>query len=119
MTKHILTSLAIIGMATTAAPLAAQAEFVGPGVSESIKTVADAKNAYDDTYVELTGHIVNKVEDETYMFRDDSGDIMIEIDDDDFRGQKVTPETTIMIKGEVDKGWGDLEIDVEWLEIKK
>ena len=63
MTKTILTSLAILGVATTAAPFAAQAQFIGPGVSESIKTVADAKNAYDDTYVELTGNIVNKVED--------------------------------------------------------
>ena len=104
-------------MATTAVPFAAQAQFIGPGVSESIKTVADAKNAYDDTYVELTGHIVNKVEDETYMFRDSSGDIKIEIEDEDFRGQEVTPETTVTIKGEVDKGWGDVEIDVDSLEV--
>ena len=117
MTKHIFTSLAILGMATAAAPLTAHAQFKGPGVSESITTVADAKNAYDDTYVELTGHIVNKVKDETYMFRDDSGDIMIEIDDEDFRGQEVTPETTVTIKGEVDKGWGDVEIEVDMVKI--
>ncbi|GHA95950.1 hypothetical protein GCM10009069_18530 [Algimonas arctica] len=72
MTKHILASMAVLGMATSIAPLSAQAQFTGPGVSESITTVADAKNAYDDTYVELTSHIVNKVKDETYMFRDGS-----------------------------------------------
>ena len=111
--------MAILGMATTIAPLSAQAQFQGPGVSASITPVADAKNAYDDTYVELTGHIVNKVKDETYMFRDSSGDIMIEIDDDDFRGQKVTPQMTVTIKGEVDKGWGDLKIDVERLDVEQ
>ncbi|GHA95956.1 hypothetical protein GCM10009069_18540 [Algimonas arctica] len=43
---------------------------------------------------------------------------MIEIDDDDFRGQQVTPQMTVSIKGEVDKG-GDLKIDVERLDVER
>jgi|GEM_PF-300138 len=118
MLKRILLSAALVGSTAAAVPTLATAQFTGPGATETLSTVSAVKNAYDDAYVELDGYIVNKVRDEEYMFRDDSGEIMIEIDDEDFRGQAVTPQTEVTIKGEVDKDWNDVKIDVDMIELK-
>ena len=68
-------------------------------------TVAKAKSSWDETPVVLTGHIVSRAggDHEHYLFRDATGEIVVDIDDDLFVGRTVTPETTIRIYGEVDK----------------
>lgn len=83
-----------------------------PGAEEM--TVAQARNMPDDTYVILTGNLVSKVGDETYIFRDRSGEIRVEIDDKYFRGLEIGPNDTVRITGEVDKDFGkNIEIDVK------
>ena len=87
--------------------------FTGPSTGPS--TVAKAKEMPDDHYVVLRGNIVEKTRKEHYLFRDETGSITIEIDDDDWRGLTVTPEDTVEIGGEVDKGWRSIKIDVDWV----
>lgn len=94
-----------------------KAGFSGPGSDNGV-TVQAAKNMRDDAHVTLTGSIVKRLGDEKYLFRDATGEITVEIDDDDFRGQHVTPQNTIRIIGEVDKEFGRAtEIDVDRLEV--
>ncbi len=111
-------ALAVMTLALTQ-PLMAKDSNKGGFVEEtiSIVSVADAKNMKDDAYVVLQGTIQQNLGDENYLFKDDSGTVVIEIDDDDWNGVTVGPQDVVIIKGQVDKGWTNVEIDVD--EISK
>jgi len=93
--------------------------FEGPGVASSATTVKQALSMSDDSMVVLVGKIVNSLGDEKYTFRDNTGEVIIEIDDEDWHGVKVTPEDTIEIVGEVDKEFMEkTKIDVKSFTVK-
>jgi uncharacterized protein (TIGR00156 family) len=77
--------------------------FAGPGPGNSALTVKDALKQRDDSWVVLQGRIVASLGDEKYTFQDATGSVVVEIDDDEWRGITVTPETTLEISGELDK----------------
>ena len=102
-----------------AAPQAAGG-FEGPGVVSSAMTIKQALSMPDDSIVVLTGKIVNALGDEKYLFRDGTGEVVIEIDDDEWYGVKVTPENTIEITGELDKEFLErTKIDVKSFVVKQ
>lgn len=113
--KLFLSSLVM----ATVLSLTAQAQFKKGGFTgpvaggDTLISVEQAKALKDDSPVKLQGNIVQKVGSEKYLFKDKSGSIEIEIDDEDWQGQEVGPEDTVLIEGEVDKGWTSVEIDVE------
>ena len=91
--------------------------FVGPNVVQ-ITTVKDVSELRDDTDVFMQGKIVNSLGDERYTFVDETGEIIVEIDNEDWNGVVVTPETIVKIYGEVDKGWfKKTKIDVDSINI--
>ncbi|UOO82156.1 NirD/YgiW/YdeI family stress tolerance protein [Uruburuella testudinis] len=78
------------------------------------QTVAAAKKLADDHKVVLEGSIVKKTGHEHYEFRDASGSVTVEIDDDDWRGLSVTAADKVRIEGEVEhKRGGQVEIEVD------
>lgn len=89
--------------------------FSGPSVE--IITVENAKGMEDDTFVILRGNITKSLGDDMYIFTDGTGTINIEIDEDEWNGVTVGPEDVVEIRGEIDKGWASIEIDVD--QIKK
>ena len=92
--------------------------FKGPTKSKRIiRDVISALNASDDTKVELTGNLTMSLGDEDYMFQDATGEISVEIDDDLWFGRTVTPDNTIIIRGEVEKDWNNTSIDADSLEV--
>ncbi|WP_299805196.1 YgiW/YdeI family stress tolerance OB fold protein [uncultured Shewanella sp.] len=119
--KKVLLVSALILLSSSA--FAAQAHeqkggFIGPS-NVNVQTVAVALDAKDDTPVTLTGYIVSGLGDEEYTFRDDTGEIIIEIDDHDWNGVEATPETKVVIQGEVDSGWSYSTIDVDTVKLAK
>lgn len=92
--------------------------FAGPkGDTDMQATVEQAKNLNDEAYVTMKGNIVKKIGNEKYLFKDNTGTIEIEIDDDDWNGLVVAPEDVVIIEGEVDKGWYDIEIEVDQVKV--
>ena len=92
--------------------------FQGPGISDS--TVADALKLPDDTPVVLKGKIEKSLGNEKYQFSDGTGVIVVEIDNEEWRGLTVTPENTIEIKGEIDKEMLSApEVDVDMVSLVK
>lgn len=85
--------------------------FSGPG--PAISTVEQAKSMRDDAHVALRGTIVQHLGKDKYQFRDATGTITVEIDDDKWNGQTVGPQDTVELHGEVDKDWNSVEIDVD------
>ena len=91
--------------------------FKGPGLQPS--TVAEALGYSDDTPVVLVGKIERSLGDEKYLFKDSSGTVTVDIDNDDWRGITVTPNDTVVIEGEVDKDFFKTQIDVDTVRLKK
>ena len=91
--------------------------FQGPGLSST--TVAEALKMGDDTAVVLEGKIEKSLGKEQYLFSDNTGSVTVEIDNDDWRGMTVTPNDTVILRGEVEKDFFKTEIDVDVIELKK
>ncbi len=98
------------------ASTSAYAQFEGPG-APNVKTVAEAEKAAEDTRVTLTGRITAKVRSESYRFKDDTGELEAEIEEELWQGRKLTPDMPIRISGVVDREpWG-VTVEVDSLEI--
>ena len=115
--RALLASLMVLALA-----LPASAAFEGPdekSAADSVNTAARALRAPDDAPCVLEGRIMARLpKEEHYRFQDASGSIPVEIDDELFAGQKVTPDSKVRLRGEVDvNDHGDREIEVKALEI--
>lgn len=84
--------------------------------SEAIATVKQVMEMRDDIPVIVKGHIVQRMGDEMYLFEDATGTIRVEIDDDEWRGQTITPTDTVKLYGEVDRGIFKTEIEINYVE---
>lgn len=95
-----------------------QAEIVSPYVISSIEKV---RQMPDETYVTVQGHIIAQKghDKEKFLFKDDSGEIMVEVDKKVWRHQPVTPETTVKILGELDQSRDPHRVKIEavYLEV--
>ncbi len=101
--KKVLLTLLCMGVALPALAKDKAKGFVFIPKNAVIETVADAKNKSDETMIILQGQIAKALGDEKYMFTDKTGEIIIEIDNDDFNGVTVTEGEMIEISGEIDK----------------
>lgn len=89
--------------------------FTGPR-AQGVNTVAGALKAWDDTMVTLRGKIIRQVGHEKYEFADNTGSIIVDIDDDDWYGLSVGPNDVVEIYGEVDaEAFRRNEIDVKMI----
>lgn len=110
-----LLSTSVLGLAVGVS-FNAMAAFQGP--EAGVTTVTEALKMRDDSPVVLTGQIEKSLGNEKYQFKDATGTVVIDIDDEDWRGVDVTPANTITIRGEVDKDMFTTEIDVDSVELK-
>lgn len=99
----LVTALALPLLATSVSAKNKNKGFVFVPQEMAVETVADAKDKADDTIVVLQGYIAKSLGDDKYAFTDKTGEIIIEIDDDEFDGVSVTSGEMIEIMGEVDK----------------
>ena len=79
-----------------------------------IISVSEIANLPDETYVTLKGNITGKSGNEMYIFTDNSGTIALEIDGDTWEGINVTPDSIVIIEGEIDKNINEptiIEVD--------
>ncbi|UMZ12571.1 NirD/YgiW/YdeI family stress tolerance protein [Pseudomonas sp. MPFS] len=93
--------------------------YTGPG-AQAVTTVAAVKDASDDTPVVLQGYVTKKLDnDDKYEFKDSSGTITVEIDDENLPAVAFNEKTLVKLTGEVEKGLMKREIDVDLVEILK
>lgn len=71
-------------------------------VSVQLVTVQQSKQMADETWVKLRGHVVKALGDEKYQFRDKTGVMVVEIDDDLWQGRAVTAAMQLTLIGELD-----------------
>lgn len=111
--------ISLVFIALLAATSAAQAQYTGPSTVKTSSTVAEVLKApVDDQQVLLRGRLVEKISKDKYRFVDASGEIRVEIDTEDFRGQTVSEKSTVEIVGEVETSFvKSPQIDVQRLTV--
>ncbi|WP_409261372.1 YgiW/YdeI family stress tolerance OB fold protein [Pseudomonas putida] len=92
------------------------AGYTGPGAL-SVTTVAAAHDAADDTPVVLQGYVTKINNDDKYEFKDNTGTITVEIDDEDLPPTPFNDKTKVKLTGEVEKHLMSREVDVDIVEI--
>ena len=112
--------LAAAGCAALVFTGIAAAQYTGPTgttASMSVKQILD--DPRDDQKVTVRGHLLRQIDDDEYIFSDGTGEIVVEIDDDDFpRGETVDERTVVELFGEVDvDNRRDPEIEVDNVRI--
>lgn len=82
-----------------------------------ISKVSDVATMPDDSIVYIQGMIVQDLGDENYLFKDDSGTINIEIDEDLVENNQIVGEAMMFITATVDKDGNITTLDAEEIDI--
>lgn len=112
----IAKTLVAASVALTAALATANTAVNQQAISTPVMTVKQALAAKDDTKVQVKGYVVKAIGDEKYQFRDATGSITVDIDDDLWHGKPIAANTPVTLIGEVDvdyKPTKRVEIDVD------
>lgn len=80
-------------------------------LSKEPTKVADAATWQDDQVIVLEGQILKQVGKEEFVFKDDSGELTLEIERKAWHGQTVTPNDKVKVIAEVEKSWGKTEVE--------
>ncbi len=91
---------------------AAPGGFGAPAGANATTVQQVIQNGYDDQKVTLTGRMTNFIGHESYEFTDDTGRILIKLDDDR-NWSHIKKDQLITIYGEVDRENNNIEIDVK------
>jgi len=83
----------------------------------SATTVEKAKQLPNNSWVILKGHIIKQTGKKDYIFKDNTGEVKIEIDHRRWMGQTISPDDLVEISGAVDKDWNSFEIEVKSIKI--
>lgn len=98
--------------AISGAALAKDGGFTGPD-DATPATAAQAAGLKDDTHVRMVGRLVRSLGDENYEFEDDTGMLVVEIDDEAWQGESFGPDVRVELIGELDSDGGKTELDVD------
>ncbi|MCU1204732.1 stress-induced protein YgiW [Stenotrophomonas maltophilia] len=112
-------TLALIATTLSLLSAGAFAQYTGPGATDAVTTVAEARAQRDDQPVVLRGTLVARIGHQRYRFKDATGEIDVEIDDKDLPShQAVSPTTVVELHGEVDTHrFKPTDIDVEYVAV--
>lgn len=120
--KKLITLASIFTVATASAGFTGNENTQRGGFSggpmPDVVSAQAALAAADNTPVALTGKIVRQLDDDEFIFRDASGEIKIEVEDEAWKGQNITPNDKITIQGKVDTN-GARPSEIEVYQIKK
>lgn len=114
--KALLSAIALSSLAFAAYADSERGGFKGPDNYKFV-TVAQALQLPDDTDVRVEGYLVRSLGDEKYELQDDTGVMIVEIDDDDWDGVEATPDTRVRIHGEIDKDRGETELEADNIQV--
>ncbi|WP_051218984.1 YgiW/YdeI family stress tolerance OB fold protein [Oceanobacter kriegii] len=113
------TAAALTLVAAASLPSVASAEYLGPDhvTGKNLQQILD--NPKDDQPVQLSGYLVRKIGEETYVFSDGKQEINAEIESEDFPAQPFDENTPVLIVGEIDYDrLRGIEVDVDRLTIQ-
>ena len=109
--KKFLSILMLVGI-STGIVFATHGGFKD-SVAPKKSTVAEILKMNNNSYVSVQGNIVKRISDDKYSFKDSTGTITIEIDDDKWGGVNAGTQDKLELIGEVEKKYNTTELDVD------
>jgi len=94
-------------------PAPAELTDLRSGAQKDVTTVAEAKAMRDGTKVTLEGYILKELEDGHYRFRDDTGNINVEISKKVWGDLKLDPKAKVRLTGKIDRSDNKVRV-VAW-----
>ncbi len=92
------------------------AQFTGENTHQNGSKAISIEKALtlnDDAPATLRGNIVKQISKDKYLFRDSTGEIVVEIDKDEWGGVTVGPSDTVELTGEIDRDKKKVEFDAD------
>lgn len=86
--------------------------------SKAVKNIKEIQAAKDKSFVMLEGKITKQIGKKDFIFQDSTGEIEIEVNRHAWRGQTITPNDTVELRGFLDKEWDKTEVEIKQI-IKK
>ena len=79
----------------------------------AVVTVKEAQLLNDDTYVSLRGQITDRLTDDEYTFKDETGTMVVEIDNDKWCSRSFRLNENLELTGEIEKKSNSVKLDVD------
>ena len=86
--------------------------FNGESAVYSVSTIKEVLNMYDEQIATIQGNIVKRLSKDKYLFKDKSGEMIVEIDYKYWAGLHVNEKDILQLTGKVDKDYNDITLDV-------
>lgn len=86
------------------------AGFTGQNARYSIK---DALKQPDNSYVTVQGSIVKKLSSDKYLFKDTTGTMTVEIDNEKWGNVEASQKDTLELTGEIERKFNAIHLDVD------
>ena len=109
--KKFLSILMLIGVSSSIV-FAANGGFKDT-ISPKKASVSEILKMNNNSYVSVQGNIVKRISDDKYSFKDTTGTITVEIDDDKWGGVNAGTQDKLELVGEVEKKYNSTELDVD------
>lgn len=89
-----------------------QGGFNGGSVNYSVSKIKDVMGMYDDQIAVIQGNITKRLSDDKYLFKDKSGEMVVEIDYKYWAGLQVDEKDVLELTGKVDRDYSGVTLDV-------
>jgi len=76
-------------------------------------SVAEALKRPDDSYVTVEGNIVKKLSSDKYLFKDATGSITVEIDNEKWGNIDASEKDKLELSGEIERKTNSIHLDVD------
>ena len=106
MKQFLLSALFLLSISITYA-----AGFQDSTVTKT--SVVNALKMNHNSYVTIEGNIIKKIGDDKYMFKDNTGSITVEIDNDKWNDITVNSKDKLELSGEIEKKMYSVVLDVD------
>lgn len=79
-------------------------------------SIAEALKMNNDERVTIEGTITNKISNDKYTFKDSTGTMTVDIDNDKWAGIPSNTKDVLEISGEIEKKQNSTELDVDYIK---
>lgn len=78
-----------------------------------LSNISDVLKMNDNSFVKIQGNIIKQISDDKYTFKDSTGSITVEIDNDKWQGLSANTKDKLEIIGEIEKNFNSTKLDAE------
>ena len=86
--------------------------FKGGAANYTVSSIKEVKKMYDDQIAVVRGNITKRLSEDKYLFKDNTGELVVEIDYKYWAGLQVDENDVLELTGKVDRDFYSVDLDV-------